>query len=430
MTFLLFSPSYEAVAWLRIDARQPYIAFEDKSESQETDKIFAQSQVQLLRSPMVLGPVLADPRIARLPEIAAQTDPVDWLSKQIIVKQVGDSELHQVIYTSHDPKAAVHVVNAVVDQYFRLHSQENSKRSEDVIKILAREKDNRAQELLILRRSVQEMAIQATGKDPYGGNSEPVAAVNHPLADVQKALVLAEVEQEVLKARIKVADDSMGRLIEISDSMVERKMEEHPEIIQLRQNLNYLRAQINNRYPVTLQREKEPAYSQRVQEIADTERSIQILQKELRGKIREDLQLEAAEKRNEQIAALKAELENRRITAELLREKFGDQLKNIHQASGDTVHLRLKQAELQRAERIDELIAQRILELRTEKGAPERVTLLKMATPSTEPIDAPYDNMLWAALTGFTLPFLGLIVFMAISWVVSACFPVVKRQLS
>jgi hypothetical protein len=70
------------------------------------------------------------------------------------------------------------------------------------------------------------------------------------------------------------------------------------------------------------------------------------------------------------------------------------------------------------------------LELRTEKGAPERVSLLKMATPSPEPIDAPYHNMLWAALTGFTLPFLGLIVFMAISWVVSACFPVVKRQLS
>ena len=94
------------------------------------------------------------------------------------------------------------------------------------------------------------------------------------------------------------------------------------------------------------------------------------------------------------------------------------------------MQLRLKQAELQRAEKIDELIAQRILELRTEKGAPERVSLLKMATPSTEPIDAPYHNMLWAALTGFTLPFLGLIVFMAISWVVSACFPVVKRQLS
>ena len=103
MTFLLFSPSYEAVAWLQIDSRQPYIAFEDKSENQETGKIFVQTQIQLLRSPMVLGPVLADPRIARLPEIAAQTDPVNWLSKQINVKQVGDSELYQVIY--HLPRS-------------------------------------------------------------------------------------------------------------------------------------------------------------------------------------------------------------------------------------------------------------------------------------------------------------------------------------
>ena len=149
------------------------------------------------------------------------------------------------------------------------------------------------------------MAKQATGKDPFGGNSEPVAVVNHPLADVQKGLVLAEVEQEVLKVRIKAADDSMGRLIEISDSMVERKMEEHPEIIQLRQEL--LLPARSNQQPRSRDgaKRKEPAYSQRVQDIRRYgEEPSASCRRSSAAKSARIMQLEATEKRNEQIAAL------------------------------------------------------------------------------------------------------------------------------
>jgi succinoglycan biosynthesis transport protein ExoP len=405
LVYWFFEPSFEAVAWLRIDTHQQYIAFDDKSENRDAGRIFVQTQIQLLRSPMVLGPVLADPQIARMPEFASESDPQQWLSNQINVKQVGESELYKVVYVAHDPKAAAKVVDAVVAQYFQLHSQENSSRSEEVIKILGREKENRVQELKILRDSVRELAKQATGKDPFAVNSDPTAVINHPFNEIQKGLVLAEVEQEVLKARIKAAEDSSAKPIEISDSAVERKVEEHPEILRLRQAIYIMRSQVRSLDSVTIRREKDPVYSQLSRDIDSSEKALQRMQKDLRAKIREEMQSAVNEKRDEKIETLKNELESRRITADLLREKYGDQLKDIKQTSGDTLQLRLKQAELQRAEKIDELIAQRILELRTEKGAPERVALLKSAVPPVAPLDGPYKNVFIALFAGLGLPF-------------------------
>jgi hypothetical protein len=93
-----------------------------------------------------------------------------------------------------------------------------------------------------------------------------------------------------------------------------------------------------------------------------------------------------------------------------------------------TGQLRLKQKELERAE---SLIVERILKLDMEKLTAGRVSLLGLADTPTEPIEAfPFRNVLLASLTGFSLPFLVLIVFLTLSWVVSACFPVVKRRLA
>jgi capsular exopolysaccharide synthesis family protein len=348
---------------------------------------------------------LADPIIARMPEIAAQSDPPQWLSKQIAVKQEGESEFYKVSYASCEPKSAMQVVNAVVDRYFQHREDEKNSRSGDVIKILEEEQKIRRNSLQKLRETVREAAKNITGKDPFAGNGESVAVVNHPVADIQKGLVSAEVEQTVLEARLMAAKEAAACPLEIPDSMVARKLEEHPQIVRMKQELYDLQTQLKNLDVITVRREKDPEYNRLSQEIKATEKYLQDSEKELRGKIREELQTAVASKYKEQIAALESQLASCKKTVEVLNDKYQVSLKNIKQSSGDSVELRLDQMELDRAEKLDGLIAQRILELRTEKGAPERVTLFEKAEMPTAPINAPYKNMLLALLAGLGLPF-------------------------
>ena len=65
LIYFLFEPVYEATAWLRIEDTRPYIAFPDSGSS----KTFIDTQVQLIRSPLVLAPVLSQPKIASIPKI-------------------------------------------------------------------------------------------------------------------------------------------------------------------------------------------------------------------------------------------------------------------------------------------------------------------------------------------------------------------------
>ena len=63
-----FEPVYRAEAWLRIESRAPYIAFPDGNGS----RAFVETQVAMIKSPLVLGPVVSQPEIAHLPEVQEQ----------------------------------------------------------------------------------------------------------------------------------------------------------------------------------------------------------------------------------------------------------------------------------------------------------------------------------------------------------------------
>ena len=77
----LFEPQYRAAAWLQIKSEQPFVAFpDDKPVDRETARKFLYTQIELLRSPLIIGRALSQPEIAQLPELRRQRDPVTWLS--------------------------------------------------------------------------------------------------------------------------------------------------------------------------------------------------------------------------------------------------------------------------------------------------------------------------------------------------------------
>jgi capsular exopolysaccharide synthesis family protein len=91
---------------------------------------------------------------------------------------------------------------------------------------------------------------------------------------------------------------------------------------------------------------------------------------------------------------------------QMLKERYEEQRKQVEQNSGETMELGFKRDELVRAEKVFELIAQRALQLQTERGAPARVTLMQPAEPPGNPVELfPFRNIALAVLACFCLPF-------------------------
>jgi capsular exopolysaccharide synthesis family protein len=90
----------------------------------------------------------------------------------------------------------------------------------------------------------------------------------------------------------------------------------------------------------------------------------------------------------------------------LLREHCEAQIKDGQPTGGSLLELTSKLAELARAEKVFELLSERVLKLQTEERAPLGVSLLKRAEVPTSPAEAsPLRKMGLAALAALCLPF-------------------------
>ncbi len=194
-----FEPEYQASVWLQINELTPYIAF----QSQEQSKQFVETQKALLKSPMVLGPVVADAEIRKvLPELSEESNPIEWLTEQIEVHQRNrESEIWLISLKNPSQKGVALVVNAVVEKYLALLVQQEKQQNNKVLQLLEEARSRRSAEVTLLRKNIRNLTQQATGKDPYTVDPAEEYGTQRPiLANLQNRLTTAEIEQEVALA--------------------------------------------------------------------------------------------------------------------------------------------------------------------------------------------------------------------------------------
>ncbi len=437
--WMLFEPQYPAEAWLKIDERAPYLAFENKGDDTRT-KSFFQTQIELIRSPLVLGSVVQQAEIARLPELQRRPDTIAWLAKQIKVAAVGDSELFKIIYASNNPDAAAAIVNSITESYFKLRDQSDAERTQKVVDLLEKEKANRLKEVIRLRQDLGDMARQLTGRETYSAKPESETPVKSALADLQSRLVTAQVEKAVLAARIEAAEHESPSKAAIAaaiagveakpvvakfspseaalrDAMIEKSLLERPEVTKATEALAAKEARQKEIETRMTDGKNDAVYKQLTQEIGEDHQAADALKKSLRATLekqtdaaliarRSERESADSDKRLDEVSHMKADLQGRQILEKQLQTEYDKELRNAKQFGGNTLELEFKHDELARAEKVFELIAARSLQLQTERMAPTRVSLLRMADVPKMPVEQyPLKGLALAILGGLGLPF-------------------------
>lgn len=406
--YLLFPPLYQAKALVRISEVRPYIAFpEDNWRNTSEMTRYVRSQVELIRSSLVLGQVVTNPEIARLPEITELEEPITDLAPLIEMSAVNESELLSISFKGRNPANAAAIVNAITDAYFALRDRQEAERSARVIELLENESNSRAVELSRLRDNVRELAKQTTGKDPFVAPTSAEKNALHPLAELQNRLTLATVEQSTLRAQITAYEEMMDKgPTEARATDVERAVEGHPEVQRLKAQIAADQARLRQTETASARGNQDPTFLRRQRELQQTEQALEKVRQDLQPQVKTEIEAALATKHKTSLAEMKLRLEGLTLMEQELGKRYAEQLDGMKQASGDTLELDFKRDELKRAQDVYDRILSRIVALRTERGAPARVELLIAARAPQKPLQKlPYKPMGMGLFLGLCSPF-------------------------
>jgi hypothetical protein len=207
-------PTAEVQSLLRVSREQPRVLADHRMHSVVDEPAytsFQRTQMAPVKSRMVLQAVLSDPRISALPTVregTKGTDPVEWLTSQIKVDFLLNSEILQISMSGDRPEDLEKVVNAVTDSYLKLvidqDAADRQQRYGRLVKLSysyqQELKDKRKQIRAFLRSKGFEAA--RNGKVDEAHMSRKIAELNQQLADIKRDLLRNRRESAAARSKL------------------------------------------------------------------------------------------------------------------------------------------------------------------------------------------------------------------------------------
>jgi hypothetical protein len=164
----LATPPYSARSMLLVAATPPKLIFDTADRASASGPIpefamFQKTQVELIKSPRVLGQALSNPEVATLPSVLHRHDPVEWLADELTFTFVG--ELLYIELRGDDPQEVVKLVNAVTDAYMEEVVNADKRRREHRLAKLKELSLTLAEKMSKHRRNMDVLAERAGSND-------------------------------------------------------------------------------------------------------------------------------------------------------------------------------------------------------------------------------------------------------------------------
>jgi len=400
---LLTKPQYTASRWLLIRER-PIVLVQNSLV--DDSKKFVENQVELLRSTPVLEPVVSNPAVATTPELAGELDPVESLRKRLRVRAIGNSDFFEIVFTSQSPEKAALIVDKVAKEYYELQGRHESRTTSRTIDLLQEQQLARQQSVRQLRSTLQELSKQVYGKDAFATTQEKGQTTN-PYAELEQRLIIAQVEREMLAARIQAEKEFFEKeSFEPSPLDVAAQIENVPQIQEVRRKLDAARMKLAEHKEKSVDLKRNTLYQPLEKQLSDDEAALNRVLTEMRATVTSDLERFARSKRQSLIAELETQLRALDVSVQVWSERVKDKRGVQKEVAVDSLNYELTKADYERASGLLDAISTRILTMQTEQRAPERVEIFGEVTTPTRPDEAlPFKRMGMAATMALFAPF-------------------------
>lgn len=398
-----FHPMYLANALVEIKADPDYIAYPTKGDGRS----YSQTQLEMLRGPIVLLRVAANPEVRRKCEVPSD-EIDDWLADGVKVSFVGRSELCQVSFSAYDPDTAALVVNTVIEEYLAAHQDKEIEDTDSTIAALAKQQLERKDEVEERRNAVRALAKQATGNEPLLSTGSNVVVRQNPLDDVERNRVAAEVDVAELRARLQVAEGQAAEMAEteMPNDLLFEALKGHPEIAALRQELGTLEAQRKANESIATRGKDDPFVVRKETEMKKVSDKIADLIEQLRPEAEKNWRRRQSAALEPHVASLKAELDVKQQKLDMWIGRVEAKRKEMELQSNHALDLQFAQEDLARSQEVHSKIAERIIALNTERDRPARSRQRSEARSPALPVESvPFKLLLPACFGAFAFPF-------------------------
>jgi polysaccharide biosynthesis transport protein len=411
--YYLTPPTYTAQAWLYIREQRPILV---TSAIQEDSGKFRHNQMELMKSPPILGPVTSNPVVATTPEIAKEADPVGYLRRSLKIRTLGGSDYYLIEFTSVMPDKAKEIVNRVADEYYGLSERHESKLTQDMIGKLIEHQVDQQQHVENLRNRVEKLAKEVGGKEGggawkvSGGEGAVISAENRapgidlqsPMAGLRSRLLNRQLEQVLKGAELEANTQiSQEESFEPSDAEVDAYVEAMPIVATIRARIaeDRLKAAEHSQRmtrPVAGAPANQAALdlANRQKRIADSDAELEKNLVEFRKEAKVALEKASRAKRQNEIETLRTQKQRIDLEVKVLQTQVTGEKQQQQELAGNSTQLEFARAEFDMGYQFLKMISERIMRMQTERQAPERIQIFQYASTPTRPDMAlPYKKM-------------------------------------
>ena len=371
--YVAFPLQYQAKAFIQIRAVRPQLLIEARQEG--TYENLVNTQFAYMRSPEVINKALEDPAVARLPIILKQRDKRGWLTRRLQIRLEGRSEVVGVAIDTDNADASEKIVNAVVEAYMAYIDVRAKSIDHYMHGNLQTERQRHSTQAQTLQQQIASLTQQTAEMGAPAGLEGMVTGLGQGeslLRDLrveQARLFSMEAKRKSIEERIREPSKIPSEVLRQMDPVFMQLNTDREALIQAKEGL--VRSLSNPNDPRILMTQRQiDAMDERIAGLGNAEGSNRLL---------ESLYLQ--ERMN--LWAIDLEIRQQKILAEELEKKYNEQLQESASRSVLAATIAFHRRQLSRVDDTLDTIDDRLLAIRSEQRAPERITLLSKATSST-----------------------------------------------
>jgi capsular exopolysaccharide synthesis family protein len=378
------TPIYESESRLYVEQNGPRIINEYEGAMARSGN-YLYTQGELLKSTPVIGPVVDDPKMARLRTFADVDNHVAFLRQNLSVSVGRKDDVITVSLESPYPVEAAQIVNELVNSYITYHTERRRDTASEVLKILQKEKESRDK---YLTDKLEEM-IKFTEEngivsfDERGGNIvfEMLKTSSSELSQAEMATMKAKTDYDTVKGmkddafkirQFASASTGLGMRISVGD-----------EEAQLRSEL----------------RQAETELKDTLYHCTDEHPSVQAIRAKI-DRLNNELEKEAKEFADAYSEVMRLRWVTARDREDDMKASFEAQYDDAKEFGVLAARYSLLQSEKERAERICEIVDNRIKELNVTAQDVEslRISILEVARVADRPSEPQKAKVMAMAL--------------------------------
>ena len=401
---LTFEPKFRADARLEIAEQSPWVVYrDDEAEALR----FVETQIEMLRSPRVLSAALAEPRIAAMPDILSQRDPVTWLMNEgLEIKPVGESVFVSVAYEGPNPETAALLVNTVIDRYFKVQDDQKNLRAQKILNILIDEKNRQEAEVTRLQDRVKFLGKNLPDTLPNMLGMD-VSVSQARLQELFEQTMAAQLEAAMLESEVEALREAAKDGSPIAaEHLVQARINSLPDIQAKILEIQGEEAKLPGIEVTAKEGKASPLYLSQLSKIERLKSDLEVARETAYESAYEQVMASSHLERQELLGEKQTALKAKQRLLKSIDARYKAKRDEMASEGGARLEFDFAQQELEQALAGLTLVSERSSQMTSEMVAPGRSEIYRRATPPEEPVQKyPIIGLIASIAGSLAIPF-------------------------